>query len=136
MQMVPDLPENYLVRPDPFRFIVDVPTDWEDSIALAGEVGEYVVIARRERGGADWYIGAITDENPRTVSVSMAMLDRAAEYTAEIYSDGEGAHWDGNPYALSIEKRRLDRDSVLELQLAAGGGAAIRVTRQEEAEHE
>ena len=136
MQMVPDLPENYLVRPDPFRFIVDVPTDWEDSIALAGEVGEYVVIARRERGGADWYIGAITDENPRTVSVPMAMLDRAAEYTAEIYRDGEGAHWDGNPYALSIEKRRLDRDSVLELQLAAGGGAAIRVTRQEEAEHE
>jgi alpha-glucosidase len=136
MQMVPDLPENYAARPDAFRFIVDVPTDWEESIALAGEVGEYVVVARRERGADDWYIGAITDEQPRSIAIPLTMLDAGTQYVAEVYRDGDDAHWDTNPYALEIERRRLDRDSVFELQLAAGGGSAIRLTRDEEAEEE
>ena len=61
LQMAADLPENYESRPDAFQFIRDVPADWGETVALAGEVGEYVVIARRERGGDDWYLGAITN---------------------------------------------------------------------------
>ena len=57
IQMVPDLFENYEARADAFKFIVDVPTDWEESIALAGEVGDYVAIARKERGGVDLVSG-------------------------------------------------------------------------------
>ena len=133
MQMVPDLPENYAARPDAFRFIVDVPTDWEDSIALDGEIGEFVVIARRERGGNDWFLGAINDENERSVSVSLDMLEDGVDYVAEIYSDGDDAHWDTNPYALAIERNNVTRDNTLEIRLAAGGGAAIRFRPQEEA---
>ncbi|MBT8082200.1 MAG: glycoside hydrolase family 97 protein [Gammaproteobacteria bacterium] len=136
MQMVPDLPENYARHPDAFRFIVDVPTDWEESTALAGEVGDYVVIARRERGGDDWYLGAITDEQARTVTVPLAMLDEGIDYVAEIYRDGSDAHWDTNPYAIAIERRALDHEFVLELTLAAGGGTAIRFRPQKEAEEE
>ena len=59
IQMAADLPKNYEARPDVFQFIKDVPTDWEESVALAGEVGDFVVFARKERGGQDWYLGAI-----------------------------------------------------------------------------
>ena len=68
IQMAADLPENYDSAPDAFQFIVDVPTDWEESIALAGEVGDFVAIARKERGGNDWYLGALTDEEARMLS--------------------------------------------------------------------
>lgn len=133
MQMVPDLPENYAVRPDAFQFVVDVPTDWEDSVALDGRVGDFVVIARRERGGNDWYLGAITDEQARSVSVPLDMLEQGVHYVAEIYRDGDDAHWDDNPYAIAIERETVTKDSMLELRLAAGGGTAVRFRPQEEA---
>ncbi len=65
VQMAADLPENYEKRPDAFQFIRDVPTDWETSRTLQGEIGDYVVVARQQRGAADWYLGATTDENAR-----------------------------------------------------------------------
>ena len=126
IQMAADLPENYEQKPDAFQFIVDVPTDWEQSIAVAGEVGDFVAFARKERDGADWYIGALTDENPRSLSLPLKFLDEGADYVAEIYRDGEDAHWETAPYELVIEEREFSRDDVLDLRLAAGGGAAVR----------
>ena len=129
LQMAADLPENYEVRSDAFQFIRDVPADWGETVALAGEVGEFVVIARRERGTGDWYVGAITDEAPRQVEVDLSFLDGDGRYNAEIYSDGADAHWESNPYSLSIEERPVTVADRLSLQLAAGGGAAIRLAR-------
>ena len=129
LQMAADLPENYEARPDAFQFIRDVPADWGQTVALAGEVGEFVVIARRERGTGDWYVGAITDEEPRQVEVDLSFLDGDGRYNAEIYVDGADAHWESNPYSLSIEERPVTAADRLALQLAAGGGAAIRLAR-------
>ena len=126
IHMVPDLPENYLERPDAFRFVVDVPTDWEESRALAGAVGEFVVMARQERDGRDWYLGAITNEHPRRLSIDLDFLEPDASYTAEIYADGADADWEENPYAIDISARTVRNTDTLELGLAAGGGAAIR----------
>jgi alpha-glucosidase len=126
IQMAADLPENYEARPDAFQFIVDVPTDWEESIALAGEVGDYVVIARQERGGQDWYLGAATDEEARKLDLPLDFLAEGAGYTAQIYRDGFHANWKTNPYALAIEERPVQRGDVLGLRLAPGGGAAVR----------
>ena len=126
IQMAADLPENYEKKPEAFQFIVDVPTDWEQSIAVAGEVGDFVAFARKERGGADWYLGALTDETARQLSIPLSFLDSNATYVAEIYRDGNGAHWKGDPYELVIEERQFSRSDVLELPLAAGGGAAVR----------
>jgi alpha-glucosidase len=126
IQMVADLPENYASRPDAFRFIVDVPTDWEESLALAGAVGEFIVTARRERQGTDWYLGAVTDAHPRRLSVSLDFLEPGRDYVAEIYADGADADWQTNPYAIDISTREYTRSDTLELKLAAGGGAAIR----------
>ena len=134
IQMAADLPENYSKYSDAFQFILDVPTDWEESIALAGEVADYVVFARKERGGEDWYLGAITDEKARAVELPLDFLDEGQQYAATIYRDGDDAHWKHDPYDYVIEQRVLGRKDTLELSLAAGGGTAIRFTPTEKAE--
>ena len=126
IHMAADLPENYLARPDAFRFIVDVPTDWEESVALAGDVGDYVVTARKVRDGSDWFLGAITDENERRLSIDLDFLDTDTRYVAEIYEDGTNAHWETAPYAIDIREATFTHTDTLELKLAAGGGAAVR----------
>lgn len=131
IQMAADLPENYSRYPDAFQFIVDVPTDWEDSIAIAGEVGDYVVFARRERGGDDWYLGAISDEKRRVIDIPLDFLDDDVTYSATIYRDSEEAGWKTNPYGYIVEEKELDNTTVLELKLAAGGGTAIRFRPEE-----
>ncbi|GAB4522932.1 MAG: glycoside hydrolase family 97 protein [Amphiplicatus sp.] len=127
IQMAADLPENYEKRPDAFQFILDVPTDWEESAALAGEVGDYVVFARKERGGEDWFVGALTDEEARDLKVPLDFLDEGRAYVAQVYRDGPDAHWETNPYAMVIEERRVTRADALALPLAPGGGAAVRL---------
>jgi alpha-glucosidase len=126
IQMAADLPENYEDRPDVFRFIVDVPTDWEESIAVAGEVGEYVAFARQERGADDWYLGVVSDENERALEIPLDFLEKERVYTAHIYRDGKGADWKTKPYPVVIEKKTVSSDDVMALWLAPGGGAAVR----------
>ncbi|MGY6636926.1 MAG: glycoside hydrolase family 97 protein [Erythrobacter sp.] len=130
LQMAADLPENYAARLDAFQFIKDVAADWEESIALAGEVGEYVAIARQGRGEDIWYLGAVSDGTARDLDLPLDFLADGVIYTAEIYRDGEGAHWESNPYAITIEQRTLRKGDSLALWLAASGGAAVRFVPQ------
>ncbi|ROQ25921.1 glycoside hydrolase family 97 protein [Gallaecimonas pentaromativorans] len=126
IQMAADLPENYQKHLDAFQFIRDVPTDWEESKALAGAVGDYLVMARKARGGKDWYLGAITDEQARVLPVKLDFLDSGTRYEAQIYRDGAKADWQSNPYDYVIEKKTVSRSDTLALKLATSGGAAIR----------
>jgi len=131
IQMAADLPENYLAKADAFQFIVDVPTDWEQSVALAGEVGDYVVFARKERktdrySGNDWYLGALTDEQPRDVEVKLDFLDEGKSFEAQIYRDGANAEWKNNPYDYVIETKTVTNKDALILKMASSGGTAIR----------
>jgi alpha-glucosidase len=125
MQMAADLIENYVDQPA-FQFIRDVAVDWEQTRVLDARIGEYVVVARQERGGSDWYIGAITDERPRTLEVDLGFLG-GGDYVAEIYADGPGAHWLDDPLPLQITSRNVNAGSALTLELAPGGGQAIRI---------
>ena len=129
VQMAADLPENYLKHPQAFQFIKDVPTDWEQSVALAGEVGDFVAVARKQRGGDDWYVGALTDEQARTLTLRLDFLDPKARYTAEIYRDGPQADWETRPYDLIVDERSVTAADVIELKLARSGGAAIRLRK-------
>lgn len=132
IQMAADLPENYAAHPGAFQFIRDVPTDWEESITLAGEVGDFVVTARQERGGQDWYLGAVTDEHERKVDLPLDFLTPGLTYRAEMYLDGPGADWDTNPYAIRIESREVTSGDSLGFWMAAGGGVAIRFAAEAE----
>jgi alpha-glucosidase len=127
IQMVPDLPENYAKHKDAFQFIKDVPTDWQKTKVLAGEIGDYAVIARQDRNSNDWFIGAVTDEIGRKVNINFNYLDPKKKYIAEIYRDGEGADYRTNQFAIAIEKKPINVNSTLELFLAPGGGAAIAI---------
>lgn len=129
IQMAMDLPENYQARMDAFQFIKDVPTDWEQSIALSGEVGEFLVIARQDRNSSDWYLGAHTNEKARKVSAKLDFLD-SGDYQAQIYRDGAGADYDTNPYDIVIEKRLVTADSTMSFELGRSGGVAIRFIKQ------
>jgi len=126
IQMAADLPEHYQQRPEAFQFIRDVPTDWEQSIALDGEVGDYVVFTRQARDKADWYLGAITDEQARSIAVPLAFLTPGQTYLAQIYRDGDQADWQTQPYDLVIEERSVTHKDTLRFTMATSGGVAIR----------
>lgn len=128
LQMAADLPENYQARPKPFQFIKDVPADWEDTIVLNGEIGDYVTIARKDRHSADWFLGSLTNEKARTLSVSLDFLTEGMVYTAQIYRDGPQADWQNNPYDMVIEEKQVTADTKLVIDLATSGGQAIRFT--------
>jgi len=133
IQMAADLPEHYAEHPDAFRFIKDVAVDWDESHVLAGEVGEYAAIARKVRGGGEWFIGAINDRNARSVPLKLDFLDAGKRYRAEIYRDGEGADWRGAArFRFVREERTVARGDALHLWLAGGGGAAVRFVPLEE----
>ncbi len=127
LQMAADTPENYAAHPA-FQFIRDVPVDWRETRVLNGEIGEYVTIARQDRHSDDWYIGAVTDENGRTLEVRLDFLEADKTYLAEIYADGEAAHYEDNPQSYILRAEPVTQNSALALILSPGGGCAIRLT--------
>jgi alpha-glucosidase len=126
LQMAADLPQNYDNQPA-FQFIRDVAVDWEDTQVLEGKIGDYVVVARQQRNREDWYLGAITDEEARSFEIPLTFLPEGRSYVAEIYADGPSAHWLHNPFPVAISSRPVDAGSRLTLNLAPGGGQAIRI---------
>lgn len=126
LQMAADLPESYDKHPA-FQFIRDVPVDWEETRVLDGKIGDHVVVARRERNGQSWYVGAITDEESRSIQIPLTFLSKGRSYVAEIYADGPRAHWKTNPLPVTISRRTVTSASRISLMLAPGGGQAIRI---------
>jgi alpha-glucosidase len=126
IQMAADLPENYEARPDAFQFIRDVPTDWEVSKTLQGEIGDYIVVARQPRGGQDWFLGALTDETARKLTQPLDFLAPGKRYEAQVYADGPGADYRTNTTALVVSRRVVTRKDSLVFDMAPGGGTAVR----------
>ena len=127
LQMACDLPENYMKHPDAFRFIEQVPCDWEQSLLVDGKIGEFCIFARQERGSEDWYIGGLNADEPRDAQIPMTMLDADKTYAATIFRDGENADWKTNPYDYVIEERTLCARDTLHIHMASGGGFAVSI---------
>ncbi|MEE1208379.1 MAG: glycoside hydrolase family 97 protein [Muribaculaceae bacterium] len=130
IQMVCDLPENYMRFPDAFQFIKDVPVEWSDSRYLEAEPGDYITVARKDKNSEDWYAAAITDENARTAVIDCGFLEPGVRYTATIYADADNADWDKNPQAYRISRRTVTSKTKLRSRLAPGGGTAVRFVKQ------
>jgi alpha-glucosidase len=126
VQMAADLPEHYAQHPDAFQFIKDVGVDWETTRVLAGEVGDYVAIARRDRHADQWFLGAVTDEHGRSLRIPLGFLDPGRRWRAEVYRDGADAHYLDNRFAFTVERREVSSKDTLDVVLAPGGGQAIR----------
>ena len=127
MQMAADLPENYMRFPDAFQFIKDVPIEWRDSKYLEAEPAKYITVARLDKNSDDWYVGGITDENPREAEIDFAFLPQGEKFKATIYADAPDAHWDTNPQAYSITTKTVTSKTKLKQKIAPGGGFAIRL---------
>ncbi len=130
LQMAADLPENYAKWPAAFQFIKDVKTDWDETRVLNGSIGEYVTIARKTRGEDEWFIGSMTNEDRRSFSIPLDFLTPGTTYTAQIYRDGDRADWRDTPYDLVIEEKSVTSQTVLTMNLAPGGGQAVRLVRK------
>ncbi|NKI32906.1 glycoside hydrolase family 97 protein [Croceivirga thetidis] len=124
IQMACDLPENYAGRPA-LQFIRDVGVDWEQSKVLNGEVGDFVTIAREERKSGNWFVGGITDENAREMTIDFDFLPEGKIFKAALYRDGVDAHYRSNPQALQIEQLEIKKGDSKTIKLAPGGGFAI-----------
>ncbi len=121
LMMISDSPEAYrgAVGTD---FIREVPTSWDETRVLAGQVAEYVVIARRL--GKEWYIGAMTNWTPRHLSVSLEALGQG-KWDADVYDDGPAAA--RTPTDVVHTQITLQLTRPLQIDLAPGGGWAARL---------
>ena len=132
LQMAADAIENYEGQPA-LTFIESCPTTWSKTLVPSGEIGQYITVARRERGdGGRWFIGSITNETARQIELPLSFLDADTTYRAIIYEDAADADYETNPYAMTIRQTEVTRESILHLNLARSGGAAIRIEKVKE----
>ena len=130
IQMLADLPENYINKPA-FQFIKDVPTNWEDTRVLNGEIGKFITTVRKDINSEDWYLGSLTNKDSRELKIPLSFLDEGATYEAQIYADAEGTEYKNNPSEVEITTEKVSAVDSLTLHLGASGGTAIHFKRQE-----
>jgi alpha-glucosidase len=130
MHMAADRPRFYEeLYPEPFKFIRSVPVDWEKTVPLLAEIGEYYVVARQERGGDKWFIGGVTNEVGRRVDLYIDFLESGVNYAAEIYRDSDDAHYRNHQMGQIIEQKIIRQGDLLNIYMAPGGGFAIRLRK-------
>ena len=149
LQMAADLPENYARFMDAFQFIKDVAVDWDKTLYLEAEPGAYIVTARHPKmstlnsgrltgkSGAwefahpdgrehdVWFVGGVTDENAREVSVKLDFLQPGVRYEATVYADAPEADFEKNPQAYTITRQTVTAATTLDLRMARSGGFAV-----------
>lgn len=123
MQVVADSPDAYLDEDGGMApgadFIATVPASWDETRVLSGVIGEHIVIARRH--GNDWYVGAMSNETPRTLAVALDFLAQG-QWQATLWQDGQTVT------DVRRERRAVDAGTTIDLSLAAGGGATVRLS--------
>jgi len=107
-----------------------VALDWEKSLYLEAEPGDYVTIARKAKGTDEWFIGNSSDENGHASTLKLDFLDSGKKYVATIYADGKNAHYEHNPADYTITTKTVTAKSVLKLKAAPGGGYAVRIVEK------
>ncbi len=121
-QMAADLIENYQHRPA-FKFIEDVPVNWDETRVPKAKIGDYLTIARRH--GSDWYVGSTTDEKARHWKIALNFLRPRQTYKAIIFTDALNTDWVNNPTAIEIGTYRATADDSLCVMLSPSGGQAV-----------
>lgn len=125
LQMLSDNPSNYLREKESLNFISQVPVVWDETIALQGKVGDYILLARRN--GEDWYIGAMTDWNQRSLNVKLSFLP-AGIYEMILFRDGPNANRSANDYVM--ETISVSPDDVIKIDMVGGGGWVAKISRK------
>ncbi len=124
LQMASDLVSNYENQPA-FKFFENLPADFDESKVLVAEIGDVYAVARRK--GNAWYLGAITDENARNITLDLSFLKANKKYKAIIYADGAKASLKDNPTAIEIIEKEVNSDTKLDIRMIESGGQAIEI---------
>ena len=124
LQMAADTPEVYARHREAFRFIKDVPVEWDETRYLAGEPGSHVTIARRKKDSRDWYVGSTVCEARRT-TLALDFLDAGRTYEATVYRDADTTSLETNPDAYAVERKDVRKGDSLTLDAVRGGGWAM-----------
>ncbi len=122
VQMASDLIEHYEDHPA-FQFFRDFDADCDWSEALQGEPGEFIAVVRKAKD--NYYLGATTNKEARTLEIPLTFLEEGKKYQARIYADGEDADWETNPTSYRIEEKTVTNVDVLTVVMAKGGGQAV-----------
>ncbi|HUS86412.1 MAG TPA: glycoside hydrolase family 97 protein [Bacteroidales bacterium] len=125
LQMLADNPSNYRREQECTDFIVKIPVTWDETRVIGAAVGDYVIIARRK--GDSWYVGVLTDWNPREFELKLDFLD-SGEYNAIIFEDGINA----DRYAADYRRleKTISASDVLNIKMAPGGGWAAIIEKR------
>lgn len=124
LQMLADAPTAYKTDPVILDYLKEVPTVWDETIALDGIVGDYAIIARQS--GDTWYVAGMTDWDARTLEVDFSFLENG-KYKAQIFQDGINADRIGNDYTL-LEKT-IEGGSKQKFKLGPGGGFVLKIEK-------
>ena len=120
--MLCDAPTNYELEPDYTRFIASIPDEWDETRVLQGELGKYIVTARRK--GDTWYVGGQTNWDARTIELPLSFLDEGAHFVT-ILTDGINANHNAEDYHFDRQTR--DNGETLTLRMASGGGFVLKL---------
>jgi alpha-glucosidase len=113
---------NVIGEEPELEFFDHVPTVWDDTKVIHGQIGEYAILARRS--GKSWFIGCMNGNDPQALDVPLNFLDKNRQYTAHIYSDDPNA---ATRTRVKISRRSVDASSVLNIELPPRLGQAIRI---------
>jgi len=128
MHMAADRPRFYEGEfADAFKFIHDVAVNWEQTVPLLGAIGDYYVVARQGRGERNWYVGGVTNDESRRVSLDFAFLEDGVIYEMELYKDGDDAHYREKQLSIKIEDHKVKKGDKFDVYIAPGGGFAMRL---------
>ncbi|WP_051691910.1 glycoside hydrolase family 97 protein [Pedobacter borealis] len=121
--IIPDIPEYYNKYPEILKFITAQKMPWMESKTLSGQIGEYIVMARKASTG-NWLIAAATNESPRVLHIPLSFAE-PGNYRALIIRDGKDASYLTNKESYRVETIMVTSKKVIDIELAPGGGACI-----------
>ncbi|MDO5607877.1 MAG: glycoside hydrolase family 97 protein [Capnocytophaga sp.] len=127
LQMAADFPEHYEQFMDAFQFIKDVAIDWDRSIYLEAEPGQYITVARKAKNTNNWFVGNVAGDTAFRSKISLDFLDKGKQYIATIYSDAPDTDYKTNPQAYNIRKGIVTDKTKLDITSKPAGGYAISI---------
>jgi alpha-glucosidase len=124
LQMLSDNPTHYNKESECLGFIAGVPVIWDETRVLEAKVGNYILVARKSNN--NWFIGGMTDWEPREFTIDFSFLDEGKSYTAEIFRDGINSDRNANDYKKVVQS--VKKGDKLTVQMAPGGGWAAKLS--------
>jgi alpha-glucosidase len=125
LQMMCDSPTLYKKEQETVDFITQIPTVWDETVVLEAAVSDYIVLARRS--GENWYLGAMTDWEPRDFDINLSFLNKNTNYSVQIFKDGVNA--DRNAMDYKVDQKTMTSATPLQIQMSSGGGFSAIFTK-------